>query len=119
MFIKKIIKSKKVGCILKLNITASTLYCTQAMENEPKAYFNIVKSENSENIYKEQNNFISRKKIRGKNSDYEVIEELNDINFDYKEIEELKELKELKDISFDYKEIEELNNINFDNEEIK
>ena len=36
MFITKIIKSKKVGCILKLNITASTLYCTQAMQNEIK-----------------------------------------------------------------------------------
>jgi len=102
MFITKIIKSKKVGCILKLNITASTLYCTQAMENEfkneiknkLKAYSNIVESANSENkfINKTQYKFI-------------LIEDSNDIRFNKDK------KKELGDIELDQEEIEELNEL--------
>ena len=115
MFITKIIKSKKVGCLLKLNITASTLYCTQAMENEfkneiknkLKAYSNIVESANSENkfINKTQYKFI-------------LIEDLNDIRFNKDKIKGLNDIRfnkegigELKDMNFNYEKIEELNEL--------
>ena len=60
MFITKIIKSKKISCLLKLNITASTLYHTQAMdtesENESKSYSHTDGSENGEYEFSENKN---------------------------------------------------------------
>ena len=82
MFITKIIKSKKISCLLKLNISASTLYYTQAMEGKQQAFNNGQQAEEDKSqstltdIENGEIKFISTKRSNKKKSKKDSINQL-------------------------------------------